>query len=213
MIDTASSTGPPLPPRRRILNAALELAIEGGYENVHVRALSERAGVSSRTIYTHFDSLDSLLILAIAEQSQDLYRRYTESPPNGRTAVVRVGRLIAELTETMTATRDLTVALIRALLSGKPDVAPWVHAFGDVLQELLASAIAPGGPTSHDREIAEILQGVWFSALVGWVTGADSEEHVNEILRRSARALLEHAPHDRRRGTARRAGSPATNRK
>ena len=127
MSDVSSSTGRPLRPRRRILNAALELAIEGGYENLQVRALSERAGVSSRTIYAHFASLDSLLIVAVAEQSQDLYRRYTESPPSGRTAVARVTRLIADLTETMTTTRNLTVALMRGLLSGKPDVAPWVH--------------------------------------------------------------------------------------
>ena len=187
MIDASSSTGRP---RRRILNAALELVIEGGYENLQVRPLSERAGVSSRTIYAHFASLDSLLIVAVAEQSQDLYRRYTESPPSGRTSVARVTRLIADLTETMTTTRNLTVALMRALLSGKPDVAPWVHAFGDVLQNMLASAIAPDGPTAHDREVAEILQGVWFSAIVGWATGAASAEHVNELLRRSARALL-----------------------
>ena len=212
MTDPAPSTGRPLRPRRRILNAALELAIEGGYENLQVRALSERAGVSSRTIYAHFVSLDSLLIVAVAEQSQDLYRRYTESPPKGRTAVARVARLIAELTETMTATRNLTVALLRALLSGKPDVTPWVHAFGDVLQELLASAIAPDGPTAHDREVAEILEGVWFSALIGWATGAETDEHINEILQRSARALLDQPTHPRRGGVARRAPTRAPNR-
>ena len=62
-------------PRRRILDAALQLALEGGYDALQVRALSERAGVSSRTIYANFPSLDSLLILAIAEQSEGLYVR------------------------------------------------------------------------------------------------------------------------------------------
>jgi len=177
-------------PRRRILTAALELAVEGGYDALQVRALSDRAGVSSRTIYAHFPSLDSLLIVAVAEQSQDLYRRYSQSPPKGRTAAARVGKLIAELTATMTATPNLTGALLRALLSGKPDVAPWVHVFGDVLQTMLASAIAPGGPTAHDREVAEILESVWFSALIGWATGVDTEDQINAILRRAARALL-----------------------
>jgi AcrR family transcriptional regulator len=177
-------------PRRRILNAALELATEGGYDSVQVRALSERAGVSSRTIYKHFPSLDSLLIIAVAEQSQGLYRRFTESPPKGRTAAGRVHKLIAELTETMTANRTLTVALLRALLSGKPDVAPWIQAFGEVLRTMLASAIAPSGPTARDREAAEILEGVWFSSLIGWATGADADNHIDKVMRTSARALL-----------------------
>jgi AcrR family transcriptional regulator len=73
--------------RRRMLSAALELASQGGYDAVQVRALSERAGVSSRTIYTHFPSLDSLLIVAVIEQARPLYRRLTESPLPGGTTV------------------------------------------------------------------------------------------------------------------------------
>ena len=133
-------------PRRRILGAALQLASEGGYEALQVRALSELAGVSSRTIYALFPSLDSLLIIAVAEQSGELYRQYSESPPKGRTAASRVNRLISELTETMTANRALTVALLRALLGGKPDVSQYVDGFRTVLQTLVATAIAPGGP-------------------------------------------------------------------
>src|SRR5437879_4488191 len=106
-------------PRRRILQAALELVSDGGYEALQVRAISERAGVSSRTIYANFPSLDALLVVAVAEQSQPLYSRFTESPPAGRTPAARVDRLISDLTATMTANRELTVALLRALLSGK----------------------------------------------------------------------------------------------
>ena len=55
-------------PRRRILDAALVLASEGGYDALQVRALAGLAGVSSRTIYANFPSLDSLLIVAVDEQ-------------------------------------------------------------------------------------------------------------------------------------------------
>ena len=127
-------------PRRRILDAALELASEGGYEALQVRALAGRAGVSSRTIYANFPSLDSLIIVAVAEQSGDLYRRFTESRLKGRSAAARVNQLISELTETMTANRALTVSLLRALLSGKPDVSQYVDGFRTVLQTMLATA-------------------------------------------------------------------------
>ncbi len=177
-------------PRRRILNAALQLALEGGYDALQVRALSERAGVSSRTIYANFPSLDSLLILAIAEQSEGLYSRFTQSPSTKPTAAGRVDQLISELTETMTAARPLTVALLRALLSGKPDVSQYIKGFGDVLQAMLASAIASGKPTVRDREVAELLENIWFTALVSWATGTTPDAHIGEIMQQATRLLL-----------------------
>jgi AcrR family transcriptional regulator len=177
-------------PRRRILDATLQLASTGGYEALQVRALSELAGVSSRTIYALFPSLDSLLVVAVAEQSQELYRQYSESPPKGRSAAARVNRLISELTETMTANRALTVALLRALLGGKPDVSQYVDGFRTVLQSLVATAIAPSGPNRHDLEVAEILESIWFTGLIAWATGTDTDADIGEIMRRSTRLLL-----------------------
>jgi AcrR family transcriptional regulator len=187
----AAGTAPPKQePRRRILQAALELASSGGYEALQVRAISERAGVSSRTIYANFPSLDSLLIVAVAEQSEALYQRFTKAPPRGRTAASRVDRLITDLTATMTANRELTVALLRALLSGKRDVSQYVHGFGGVLQAMLASAIAPDGPTARDREVAELLESIWFSALVGWASGTSADGDIARIMQRAAKLLL-----------------------
>jgi len=178
-------------PRRRILQAALELVAGGGYEALQVRAISERAGVSSRTIYANFPSLDSLLIVAVAEQSEPLYTRATRSPPRGRTAAERVDRLISDLTQTMTANREITVALLRALLSGKRDVSQYVHGFGGVLQSMLASAIAPNGPTARDREVAELLESIWFAALIGWTSGTSADGgEIGHIMRRACGLLL-----------------------
>jgi TetR/AcrR family transcriptional regulator, cholesterol catabolism regulator len=180
----------PRQPRRRMLDAAIELTSEGGYDALQVRAVAERAGVSSRTIYEYFQSLDALLIVAVAEQSEDLNRRFMQSYPPGRTAAIRVNKVISELTETMTANKALTVGLIRALVSGKPDVAQYVNGFRAVLQAILANAIASGRSRKRDREIAEILESIWFTALVGWATGADSDVYIGEIMRRSTRLLL-----------------------
>jgi TetR/AcrR family transcriptional regulator, cholesterol catabolism regulator len=180
----------PIPPRRRIIDAALTLASQGGYDALQVRTIAEHAGVSSRTIYANFPSLDSLLIVAVAEQSEGLYRQFTESRIKGRTAGARVNQLISELTETMTANRALTLALLRALLGGKPDVAQYVTGFRTVLNTMLASAIAPGRPTKRDQEVAELLESIWFTALVAWATGADAETYIGVIMRRSTALLL-----------------------
>ncbi len=90
----------------------------------------------------------------------------------------------------MTANRELTVALLRALLSGKRDVSQYVHGFGGVLQAMLASAIAPDGPGARDREVAELLESIWFSALVGWASGTSSDGDIGRIMHRASRLLL-----------------------
>jgi len=162
-------------PRRRIIDAALRLTSRNGYHGVQVRTLSELAGVSSRTIYEQFPSLDSVIIVAVGEEYEELYDRLTRSPPRGATAIDRVDEVLAQLSDTMTANRALTLALLRAFLSGKPDAAEHVQRFGDTLAQLLASAIAPNGPSTREREIAKVLASVCFSALVTWATGSDTD--------------------------------------
>lgn len=184
-----SSLSPSVESRRRILDAARELVSHGGYEALQVRAIAGRAGVSSRTIYLHFPSLDSLLIVAVAEQSEGLYRPY-DSRPNGDRPAARVNRLVRELTEAMTASRALSVALLRALLSGKPDVEQHVENFRAMLQMLLASAIRPDRPDQSDREVVDILASIWFAALAGWASGIDSDAHISDIMRSSTGLLL-----------------------
>jgi TetR/AcrR family transcriptional regulator, cholesterol catabolism regulator len=181
-------------PRQRILDAALDLASRGGYDALQVRAIAQRASVSSRTIYEHFPSLDSLLIIAAAERAGDeLYRRLTDTRQRNRTPAARVQRRIDELTEVMTANRQLAVALLRALLCGKPDVAQHVRNLADILRAILASAIAPNGPSAADREAAELLERVWFSALIGWATSVDADDRIHTIMRRASLRILKTA--------------------
>jgi TetR/AcrR family transcriptional regulator, cholesterol catabolism regulator len=196
MSDSVSSSG--ARSRRRILDAAVALASQGGYDALQVRAIAERAGVSSRTIYANFASLDSLLIVAVAELSEVLYRKYSESPPAGHTAASRVNQVVREVTETMTSNRALSSAVLRALLSGKPDVTPHVRDFRGALRAILESAITTGTTTATattttattDREIAEVLESIWFTALAGFASGVEAEPHIGEIMQRSTRLLL-----------------------
>jgi len=176
--------------RRRILDAAFELAAQGGYDALQVRAIAQRAGVSSRTIYENFASLDSLLIVAVGEQSDVLDRRHNQSLPEGPTPAARVNGLIDGLTETITANRALTVALVRALLSGKPDVAQHVRGYREATREALTAAITAEQPTKTDRDVAEILESTWFTALAGWATGTAADTDISEIMRSATRLLL-----------------------
>ncbi len=161
----------PPSPRQRITDAALAIVLEGGFDALQVRAVTERAGVSSRTIYTLFPSLESLLITAIAERSgKELYRTAAQTGSRKRSGAARVRAVIDDLIRIMTDNRTLTIGLLRALLSGKPDVAEHMRRFARINQALLAHAINPDGPTANDRESARLLEAIYFDRAY-WMGG------------------------------------------
>ncbi|RMH68804.1 MAG: TetR/AcrR family transcriptional regulator, partial [Actinomyces sp.] len=53
--------------RARIIETAMRLALEGGYEAVQMREVAERAEVSLATIYRHFPGKDVVLVAGLGE--------------------------------------------------------------------------------------------------------------------------------------------------
>lgn len=53
--------------RRKMIEAAQELAVEHGVAGVTLDAVARRSGVAKTTIYRHFESGDHLLLEAVAE--------------------------------------------------------------------------------------------------------------------------------------------------
>ena len=68
--------------RDRVIQAALELAEEGGYDAVQMRDVATTASVALGTIYRYFTSKDHLLAAALVEWSGDLKRRLAVRPPH-----------------------------------------------------------------------------------------------------------------------------------
>jgi AcrR family transcriptional regulator len=64
--------------RRVLIDAALELAEEGGPEAVSVREAARRAGVSAGAPFRHFESRDALMT-AVAEEAQRRFRAEIET--------------------------------------------------------------------------------------------------------------------------------------
>ena len=76
--------------RQRVIEAAIELATEGGYDAVQMREVAAAAGVALGTIYRYFSSKDHLLAEAQVEWLLDLDRRVSRRPPRGDTTADRV---------------------------------------------------------------------------------------------------------------------------
>lgn len=65
--------------RTRLLDAALELLIEQGYENLTTGRIAKRAGMAQPTFYVHFSDMQELLSELAANLVRKLRRAFRES--------------------------------------------------------------------------------------------------------------------------------------
>jgi AcrR family transcriptional regulator len=118
--------------RAVILEAALELYRERGYEETTMRAIAERAGVALGNAYYYFRSKEHLI--------QAFYTRTHEEQ-------------MAASTELLERERDLKVRL-RAVMGKEIDIIEPYHQFAGVLFRTAADPESPLNPFSNDSELA-----------------------------------------------------------
>ena len=110
MTSTSSSAAVPTPApqtaraaetaarRQRLLDAAVSLATEGGYDAVQMRDVAARAEVALGTLYRHYSSKDQLLLAALADQANTLRTRLAQRPPRGDEPGDRVADVLRRAT-------------------------------------------------------------------------------------------------------------------
>ncbi len=101
--------------RRRLLEAAVALANEGGYDAVQMRDVAARAQVALGTLYRHYSSKDQLLLAALADQAGALRTRLAQRPPRGDRAGDRVADALRRATRALTREPNVTAAMVTAL--------------------------------------------------------------------------------------------------
>lgn len=176
--------------RERVLDAALALAAEGGYDAVQMRDVATRAQVALGTIYRYFSSKDHLLAAAQLELWKALADRFEERPPEGTTPADRV---IAVLSRSMRAAEReprRTAALVTATSSPDPAVRECQAELMAIMDGVLEDAM---GEAVDDRRgrISVTLRQVWFAWLLGWVNGWNDAATVNHELASATRLLLD----------------------
>ena len=168
----------------------MSLASEGGYDAVQMRDVATSAQVALGTIYRYFSSKDHLLAASMVEWARDLQRRVAQRPARGDTAADRVIEIVRRATRNLEREPQLTAALITAMSSTDPAVKPCQREVGELMSAVLAGAMAD---VDEDRRagVCRVLTHVWFSALIGWVSGwgdgvdvAGEVEHAAHLLLR-----------------------------
>lgn len=179
--------------RQRVLDAAMELAREGGYEAVQMRDVAARADVALGTVYRYFASKDELLGAAWAQWTGRLEARLGNRPPRGKTRADRIYDFLRRATRALERDPKLTAALIMSMASPDPETAAHQAEVAAMMTRVVAKELEDFDPELQ-QGIREALGHIWYSTLVNWVNRRLPISRVYEVLERSTHLLID--PHD-----------------
>ena len=185
----------------RIFDVAIQLAEEGGYDNVRQRDVAARAGVALGTLYKRFRSKEDILSAALARETEKLERKIEKGPVKGDTAEDRLVAFYSLLTRALVRRPHFARAVLRAMASGQPEVARHVVAYQGRMNGLIIAAMrgvgslsygdaAASPPTEREQTLALLLQQNWFASLIGWSAGLHNQADILEHVRTAARLYL-----------------------
>ncbi len=190
---------------RRIVDAAVELAQEGGFDAVRLRDVAERSDVALGTLYKYFRGKEDILLFAFNEGLHRLEQSLARRRVTGATPLERVTEFFRRATRGLLENPQLGSALIRAISGGDRETAVQIAGSNRRIARMLVSAlrdepIDPASPvdafapSEAESELADALIGVWFAGLIGWVIGNEPDfETITRKMNVAARLMLEGA--------------------
>ena len=187
---------------RRIVETAVELAEQGGFEAVRLRDVASDAGVALGTLYRRFRSKEDLLIAALAVETGNLERQFVQRGVRGESDLERVMDFFGLVNRGLLRRKNLARALIRAVSSGEPGLAQEMASYHRRVQRMLVMALrgevsseegelVDPESTANDEQRAETLEQCWFALLIGWSGGVNDQAEVLQRTRASAQLILE----------------------
>jgi TetR/AcrR family transcriptional regulator, cholesterol catabolism regulator len=175
--------------RQRVIDAAMSLGLEGGYEAVQMRDVAARADVAMGTVYRYFTSKDHLLAATLVHWVELLDHRIAQLPPRGDHPAERVLDVLDRALRAMGRQPKLVAAVFTSLSSPDPAAVGCQQQITNLMEGIIKRAIGePQPPDPADR--ARIIGHVWYSALVGWINGWSSMTRVYDELAVAVGLLL-----------------------
>ncbi len=184
--------------RERILDVALELFGERGYDATSLREIAERLGVSKAALYYHFEQKADILValhLRLHELGEDLLKRF-----DGRSEAIEPVQLWLELLDqfidAVIANRELillhqrNMPAMRRVLVGTGEN----HAANDDLDDRMRSIMSDPRIPLHQRIRIGCAIGAVTTTLLdieGYFAGVSLEARASEA-RKVAREILSH---------------------
>jgi AcrR family transcriptional regulator len=175
--------------RRRLLDAARDLATEGGYDAVGMRSVAAQAGVSAPTAYLHFSSKDHLLVDLLVDFVSHTTTMLSARPVRGRSPVDRTVATLRQAVKQLETAPNLYVAMTRAFISGSPEVAHAREAMESAMRQWIDLAVGEHAIVDRDA-VVRILEDVLFANMVCLVTGSREPQQIGDEMELAARTVL-----------------------
>ncbi len=181
--------------RDRLIDAAIALATEGGYDAVGIRPVAARAGVSVPTAYQHVSSKDQLLVEALMALGARSTEGVRSRRPAGNTPADRLSRVFARIMREAADKPLLYQSLYRAYVASAPALTGVEGSvgFGPERAAWIGDALRAGDHPGFDDaaldSAARILSTLFLGAMVGVAAGRDVDEVVR-ILDEATHRLL-----------------------
>ena len=187
---------------RRIVETAIELAEQGGFEAVRLRDVAAHSQVALGTLYRRFRSKEELLVAALEFEVANLEQRFSVRPPGGESELDRVMGFFDLVVRGLLRRQNLARALLKAVSSGDPELTQKMAAYHFHIERMLVMALrdevtrcAQGklmdpAPCPRESQIAETLNQIWYALLMGWAGGVHGESSMLDKMRSSAQLVL-----------------------
>jgi AcrR family transcriptional regulator len=178
--------------RRRILDATISLASEGGFDAVQMREVADRAEVALGTLYRYFPSKIHLLVSALAGRFEAADQALRGRAVTGDDEAERVIGVLRRVTRGLQGDEKLTEALTRAFMFADSSVQTEIDRVGMLLTTMLTRAMRPEADevTAEDVQVARVIGDVWLSSLMTWVTGRSSAKETADHMEYAVRLIL-----------------------
>jgi AcrR family transcriptional regulator len=175
--------------RQRVIDAAMALGLDGGYDAVQMRDVAAQADVAMGTVYRYFTSKDHLLAATLVYWIEQLAVRIEQHPPQGDQPADRVLDVLDRALRAMGRHPRLVAAVFTSLSSPDPAAVGCQQQITLLMEGIIAGAMGePAVPDMSER--ARMIGHVWYSALVGWINGWSTMARVHDELAVSVRLLL-----------------------
>jgi AcrR family transcriptional regulator len=167
--------------RGQIIAQALELA-SGGYDDVNVRLVAERAGVAVGTLYRHFPSKQHLLLSAFGEWLHQFEYGLDKRLGGLDDGFARTWQVLELLINALRDVPLLADTVARSIMYADESTAAEADRIRTQMADMFAGVLGGGWFTDSNRDIGAVLTDVLTSNLLGLAQQRITIDEVRERL-------------------------------
>src|SRR3954464_7800768 len=178
--------------RRRILQAAAELATEGGFDAVQMREVAERADVALGTLYRYFPSKIHLLVSVLADEMDELHDRLRAASAGPESPADRVFGVLQRAVRALGRNPSLYGAVVRAMMFGDESTTSENAAVSSRMEAIITRAMTygVGEPTERDTAVARLIGKIWLADILSWLDGRSDVTEMESDLELAVQLLV-----------------------